>query len=148
MQKIGMFAAAIVFLTSAFAHAFPGKAPNMYSFAGTGMSISYTTTSIDGKPRLSLKMGGKTVNFSGAQITTSDSALGTLVTVYTMRTIDGPSQSLTIVLPGVRLPANNRQAVTAIAILTNHRGVMIPMPGQLSTSKVVSLRGTATSVMF
>ena len=55
--------------------------PNQYDLRGQGVTISYSVTSITGKPQLSFKKGRQMLNFSGDEIGVFDTTIGSLVTV-------------------------------------------------------------------
>jgi hypothetical protein len=124
--------------------------PNLYNLSGHGLHITYSTTGIDGKPHFSYHSTTQTLSFSGDQIETLQSPLGTLVTVFIFRTIDGPSTSFTLLVPRVNLNANEHLQIRTEGITTMHRFSIIPamLHGQLDHYTVRALHGTASHVVF
>jgi hypothetical protein len=56
-------------------------APNLYQLKGHGLHVTYSTSSIDGRPRLSYQDTHQMHSFVGDEIRTDPSEIGTLVTV-------------------------------------------------------------------
>jgi hypothetical protein len=119
--------------------------PTRYDLYGGGITVSYTPANIAGQPLFSYHDATQTKNFTGKdQIHTESTVIGTLVTVFLMRTIDGPSTSFSLLLPAVRLPPSNSTPITTEGITTLHRGTFIgPPTGQIQSYTVVELQGTA-----
>jgi hypothetical protein len=128
----------------------PFVQPNLFDLSGHGLHITYSTTGIDGKPHFSYHSTTQTLNFTGDQIETLQSPLGTLVTVFIFRTIDGPSTSFTVLVPRVNLIANECLQIRTEGITTMHRFSIIPamLHGQLDHYTVHALHGTASRVAF
>src|SRR6202011_605698 len=63
--------------------------PNLYEVSGNGIHVTYSTTSITGKPLFHYHDGFQVKNFSGNEIQTAETVLGNLVTVFLIRTVDG-----------------------------------------------------------
>ena len=76
------------------------KQPNLYELSGNGIHVTYSTTSITGKPLFNYHDSFQTRNFSGDEIQTVDTILGQLVSVFLVRTIDSGSTSFTGADPG------------------------------------------------
>jgi len=125
--------------------------PNFYAVSGGGLHVTYSTTSINGQPHVSYVSPFVSHNFSGSQITTSPSPLGTLVTVTIQMTVDSGSTSFTLLVPRVNLggPADHVPIDTQ-GITTHHRFSVFQgaMHGQLDTYAVQELTGTASHVEF
>src|SRR5437870_4906268 len=81
--------------------------PNLYQLSGGGLHITYSSTSIEGKPHFQYHDTHGQASFAGDQVRTQESELGTLVTVYLMRTVDTGSTTLTVLLPRVNLGPSN-----------------------------------------
>jgi hypothetical protein len=125
-------------------------APNIYQLTGPHLSITYSTTSIDGQPHLSYQDAHQTLNFRGEQIRAVSTEIGTLVTVNIRMTVDTGSTSFSVLLPRVSLDNTRQAPVRTEGITTIHRRSPIPAfnHGQLDTYTVVSLSGTARNVVF
>src|SRR5437764_6208589 len=100
--------------------------PNLYNLFGDGLHITYSTTGIDGKPHFTYHSATQSLSFSGDQIETQQSPLGTLVTVFIFRTIDGPSTSFTLLVPRVNLNTHEHLQISTEGITTLHRLSIIP----------------------
>src|SRR4051812_35889757 len=64
------------------------NAPNQIDLQGPGLTISYSTSGLAGKPQLSLKKGRQAMSFSGKEIDTVTTQIGTLITVPIAKTVD------------------------------------------------------------
>ena len=79
----------------------PRAEPNMWQLAGGGMEVSFASTGIDGKARLTVttkELGAR--SFTGDQIRITPSEIGTLVTVTIAAIPDLSTTTLTLILPG------------------------------------------------
>jgi hypothetical protein len=122
--------------------------PTLYELSGAGIHVIYSTTSISGKPLFNYHDAFQAKNFSGDEIQTQKSILGTLVSVFLMRTVDGPSTSFTLLVPNVRLPASNSANISTEGITTLHKSSIIGPPlGQTELYTVHRLHGTASFVV-
>jgi hypothetical protein len=120
--------------------------PTQYDLSGGGIQVSYATTSIGGKPLFSYHDAFQFKSFSGDQITTLETDIGTLVTVVVHLTVDRGSTTFSLLLPRVNLPPSNTLNITAEGITTLQR-FSVPAPqGQTQFYTVHSLQGTATFV--
>ena len=121
--------------------------PTQYDLSGGGIQVSYSTTSISGQPLFSYHDAFQFKSFSGKEITTLDTDIGTLVTVVIHLTIDRGSTTFSLLVPRVNLPPSNTQNITAEGITTLHR-FSVPAPqGQTEFYTVGALQGTATFVI-
>ena len=127
----------------------PKTSPNLYQLSGEGLAVTYSTTSIDGKPRFAFKKGRQTFNFSGDQITSVETGIGTLVSVVIANVPDKNHTTFSVLLPAIRLPGSKKQAFRAIGITTVTKTTIAgPPPGAQQTYKTVALRGSAQQVAF
>ena len=119
--------------------------PNQYDLRGQGVSISYSVTSITGKPQLSFKKGRTTLNFTGDEIGVLDTTIGSLISVTVATTIDRDFTSFSFLLPSIQLTSPSaRQAFRTIGVTTVHKTTIAgPIKGAQQTYKSVQLRGTA-----
>lgn len=124
--------------------------PDLYDFTGTNLKISYSTTGIDGKAHFSYKNGKTVLSFSGNEIRTVETEIGTLVSVTVSMTVDTGSTSFSVLIPKVNLDSKLKSTVKAQGFLTQHKFSMIPSfsTGQRDIYKVYPLTGTAKFVMF
>jgi hypothetical protein len=124
--------------------------PNLYDLHGHHLHITYSTTSIDGKPRFQYHDQSQALQFSGDQIRTLDSEIGTLVTVTIHLTPDFGSTSFTLLVPKVNLDPSNHAHITTFGVTTLHRFSIAPQldRGQTEHYTVAELSGTAALVAF
>src|SRR5262245_14809094 len=81
----------------------PSTIPNLFNLAGEGLTVSYSTTSIDGKPRFTFKKGRKTLTFAGSEITSVAAGIGTLVSVVIAQVPDKSTTTFSVLLPAIKL---------------------------------------------
>ena len=113
--------------------------------------IDYETSSFIGQPTLNLTEGSAPVrHFTGSQIRTLNSEIGTLVTVTTRMTMDAGSTSFSVLIPAITLTAiSDRQAVSTEAIVTTHSGPnSVPATGVHEMYHFIPLKGEASFVLF
>jgi hypothetical protein len=124
--------------------------PNLFTLQGHHLQVTYSPTSFDGKPNLQYHDPFQALQFSGEEIRTLASEIGTLVTVTIRRTVDAGSTSFTLVVPQVNLDPSKRAQITAFGITTVHRFSVIPVLnlGQTDLYTVTELSGTAALVDF
>ena len=79
------------------------KTPNLFRLHGTNLQVIYSTSGFDGKPHLQYHDVFQTLHFSGDQIRTLPSEIGTLVTVTIRMTVDTGSTVFTLLVPHVNL---------------------------------------------
>lgn len=128
----------------------PSNSANLFTLHGHLLQISYSTSGIDGKPHFQYQDAHQTLNFSGDQIRTISTEIGTLVTVNIRTTIDSGSTSFSLLLPTVNLGQNLSLPLHTIGITTVHKFSIIPALnlGQKELSHATELNGTAQHVVF
>ena len=125
------------------------KAPNLYELRGEGLAVTYSTTSIDGKPRLTFKKRRQTLSFSGDEITSLETNIGTLVSVAIARVPDKGFTTFSALLPAIQLTGSGKQSFRTIGIMTvTATTIAGPAKGVQQTYKSVPLRGSAQKVVF
>ncbi len=115
--------------------------PNLFELSGHGVQVTYSTTGIDGHPH------HENLAFSGSEIRTQQSELGTLVSVTLIRTVDAGNTVLTLLLPSIRLTGETAQPFETLAIITKTFGIL-PHEGAQPTYHAVKLSGSAQRVFF
>ncbi len=122
--------------------------PNHFEIKGQGIAISYSTSGIAAKPLLSLQKGQQKLNFTGDEIGTVSTTIGTLVTVTIAKTVDRGSTALSFLIPGIQLPESpSKQSFRTIGVTTVEKTTIAgPVKGPQQTYKVTQLTGTATQV--
>jgi hypothetical protein len=130
------------------------KQPNLFEFKtkDNQIKINYSTTSLNGLPRLTYQTSQKTLNFSGDAIRSVDTEIGQMVTILIEVIPDARSTTLTLLLPTVNLPAGaKKNQVQTKAILTTSRssiGGPKLVQGQVQSYQVIDIEGTASLVNF
>ncbi|HTP33165.1 MAG TPA: hypothetical protein VMJ75_13395 [Candidatus Acidoferrales bacterium] len=112
--------------------------------------VDYETTSFIGQPVLNLTLGtGPTRHFSGSQIRTLNSEIGTLVTVTINLTIDSGSTSFSVLIPAITLTAvGDHRSFGTDAIVTTHSGPnSVPQTGVHETYQFIPMKGEASFVL-
>src|SRR5258708_27980822 len=88
--------------------------------------VDYETSSFIGQPILLLTLGSPTSparQFTGSQIRTVSTELGTFISVTTNVTIDTGSTSFSVLIPAITLASiSDHTAFATEAILTSHSG--------------------------
>ncbi len=130
----------------------PGE-PNNFELKGKDIKIIYSTTSFTGEPRFNYETQNNSRQFSGEEISTLDTNIGTLVTVLVEPDADtGKEVLLTLLLPTINLPPSSiENPIQTQAILTTRRTPLrggSPLEGQLETYKPLFLKGIASSINF
>lgn len=128
--------------------------PNEFSLHGVGKTnkdvhISYSTTSITGKPLFSYSDAKGTHSFTGDEISTQETGIGTMVTVTLKVIPDGYSTRLTLLVPSINLNGSKREFRTIVIKTTGQNSIGGPrlVTGAIESYKVIDLRGTADSVI-
>lgn len=126
------------------------NAPNLYQLQGQNVNVTYSTTSFDGTPRFNYQDQQRTLQFVGDQIRTTDSEIGTLVTVTLYKTRDNGYVTFSLLLPPVNLGQNNESKIVTKGITTLNRFSKIyeSNQGQTKFYTVTPLAGTAQAVAF
>jgi hypothetical protein len=94
--------------------------PNLYQLSSDELVISYTTSNSNGQPQLDYQGPRGTLSFTGNDVRIEQTTLGTLITVFLVRTVDTGSVTFTLLVPGVNLAGTGEQPIQTIAIETNN----------------------------
>ncbi len=99
----------------------------------------------NGQPELGYQGSHGNINFTGNDIRSEETMLGTLLTVFLVRTVDTGSVTLTLLLPGVNLAGTAEQAIQTVAIETHNLFSILDRnkARQTQTYQVYNLQGTA-----
>ena len=122
--------------------------PNTFQLSGHHLHVTYSSTSIDGKPTLTYQDAHNGKSFRGDEIRSVECDLGTLVSVTLRMTVDAGSTSFSVLIPRMRINQNEHAAVHTECITTVHNTSFAPqtLMGQVDHYTVTSLRGTAQAV--
>jgi hypothetical protein len=116
--------------------------PNLYVLSGQGLDITYSTTSFDGKPRFTYHDTTQLQQFTGDEISATDSPFGTL-------TVDLGNTTFTLVLPRVNLQGGRGHSICTIGVTTLNRTMLGSIGhAQMTSYHVTTLRGEASQVQF
>jgi hypothetical protein len=126
--------------------------PNRYVLQSSDgkTKVDYETSSFIGQPILNLSQGpGPIRHFSGSQIRTLNTEIGTLVTVTTHITVDTGSTSFSVLIPAISLTAvSDHKTFATEAIVTSHSGPnSVPSTGVHETYQFIPLKGEANFVL-
>jgi hypothetical protein len=118
----------------------------------TPIAVHYSRSSITGAPLLSYRDATHDLNFSGADITRTDTPVGELVTVTLDDLPDAFIRRFTLLVPVVRLRMGDEVEFSAVGIETTDRsGAFVPPPGPagvLQSHTIHQLSGVAQLVNF
>lgn len=126
--------------------------PNRYVLTSQDgkTKVDYETSSLIGQPILNLTQGsGPIRHFSGSQIRTLSSEVGTLVTVTTHITVDTGSTSFSVLIPAISLAAvADSKPFSTDSIVTSHSGPnSVPSTGVHETYQFIPMKGEANFVL-
>jgi hypothetical protein len=127
--------------------------PNRYVLQSSdgNTKVDYETSSFIGQPTLNLTQGpgGPIRHFTGSQIRTRNSEIGTLITVTTQMTIDTGSTSFSVLIPAISLAAiSDHKTFATEAIVTSHTGPnSVPSTGVHETYQFIPLKGEASFIL-
>jgi len=126
-----------------------GQQPNLYELSGDGIQVTYSTSSIQGQPIFNYHDATHAKTFTGDQIKTEPSSIGTLVTVVINLTIDAGSTTFTLLIPQINLTPPSVANITTEGITTLHKLTIVgPSNGQSEFYTSHTLQGTASVVFF
>jgi hypothetical protein len=133
------------------------RTPNLYSLHSNviqggqfSLYIVYSTSGIAGQPVLEYHDSNTTLSFAGDQIQTTESPIGTLVTVTIRATVDAGSTTFTLFVPRTNLGQSFSTNINTFGVTTIHRFSLIPAlnVGQTELYTVTDLIGSAEIVNF
>ncbi len=123
--------------------------PNFYQLSDGVTSIDYSTTSFSGQPQFTYMNGPTTLTFTGTDIRTVNTGIGTLVSVTIQQF---PAQQFSVLIPSVSLKqgAGVSAPVETVGITSSRALASIPLlnAGQRTTYSVTPLTGSATFNLF
>jgi hypothetical protein len=121
---------------------------NLFQVSDYDIHVVFSATSLTGQPQLTYQDATQTQSFSGDEIRTDATDVGTLVSVTLRQTPDAGSTSFTLLVPRVNVQRGQAVHIRTVGITTVHRFSLIPALnlGQLDVYRVARLQGTATFV--
>ena len=125
------------------------KQANLFELSCGGIDVTYSTSSFAGPPQLSYSGPEGELSFSGNEIETLPSALGTEVTVTLDTVPDLHTIDLTLLLPGFKMPAAGEAEFDTLAIKSTHPTTIAgPPEGADQSYEAIALHGVAKAVDF
>jgi hypothetical protein len=123
--------------------------PNLFDLHGDGIVVSYSTSSVAGKPQFSYRKGQQSLNFSGDEIRTLDTGIGKLVSVVIAKSVDREFTTFSVLLPTILLSDGQKVSFHTIGITTvTTTTIGGPVQGAQQTYHASALTGTAQLVEF
>jgi hypothetical protein len=120
---------------------------NFFKLNGRGVTVTYSTTSIDGTPRFTFKKGKQTLDFAGSEIETLEAGIGSLVSVTIASIPDKSVTTFSVLIPTVRLTGSKKQTFRTIGLTTVAKTTIVgPPSGVEQTYKPIAMRGSAQIV--
>lgn len=116
--------------------------------SGKGSHFTYSTTGLDGKPHFTYQDLHQTLNFSGDQIRSIKTKIGTLVSVTIRMTVDTGGTSFSVLLPRVNISGEQSVPIRTEGITTIHQLSILPAVGQRDCYTVTPLAGHASHAFF
>jgi hypothetical protein len=114
------------------------------------MQLTYSTTNIDGQPQLDYQDQQRNITYTGDEISSLESEIGMMITVFLDANPDSWTLTLTLLLPQINLKeGTDESSFSTLAVLTTHHTSIGGPPlvrGPLQTYAVVALEGTARLV--
>jgi hypothetical protein len=121
---------------------------NLFELASRSIQVTFSSTSITGRPLLSYRDHNLQLNFEGEEIDIRDTQIGQLITV-TLETIpDLRTVTFTLISPLVNVMRQSggiRVSVPGIRTITHTP--LVPGPGAEKNYVIVKLEGTAQFVV-
>jgi hypothetical protein len=122
--------------------------PNQYDLSGKHLHVTYSTTGTDGKPHFSYQDLQQTLSFTGDEIRSVETEIGTLVSVTIRMTVDTGGTTFSVLLPHVNIPGEQSVPIQTFGITTLHKFSIVPVSGQRDFYTTTRLNGTASRVFF
>jgi hypothetical protein len=123
--------------------------PNLFELTGEYTQISYSTTSITGRPQFSYTGAHGDTRAEGDEIQTLLTPLGTEVTIEIASEPDRSTLTLTVLLPEIRIARAEELAFGSVAVFTTTLTTIAgPPAGVVQSYEALSLDGLAKLVDF
>jgi hypothetical protein len=121
--------------------------PNLFQLEGDVTTITYSTTSFSGQPRLEYIGPRGSVSLQGDDIERHSTPTGALVTVVVEAVPDLETTTLTLYLPPITLTGTEEPLCT-VALEVTHSHPLTGPTGSPPAYRPLVLRGTAQVVDF
>ena len=93
----------------------PFVEPNLYTLSGKHIHITYSTSGFDAKPHFNYQDPQQTLNFSGDEIRSVETDVGTIVSVTIRLTVDTGGSTFSVLLPHVNIPGEQSVPIRTVA---------------------------------
>lgn len=117
-------------------------AAQKYRLTGSGVEIEYTIAGDPAPPMLTYRAGAFVKNFTGTEVQTDLSALGRLVTVPLLRTIDVGGEHFGVFLPMAEVAVGRSMTFSTTGIYETYPGPD-SKPAGTTVWRGIPLTGTA-----
>ena len=129
--------------------AIASQTANLFELSCDDTQLTFSTSSFAGPPQLSYRGPEGDFDFSGDEIDTQATKLGTEVTVTLESVPDLHTITITLLLPSFTLDADGESEFETLAIkTTNHTTIAGPPVGPAQSYEAIALHGVAKSVAF
>jgi hypothetical protein len=119
---------------------------NKFTFRGHHIEVEYTAGATPSLPALTFKRGSVSKSFKPAEIRTDNTALGPLVSVPLVKTVDTGGEIFAFVLPQVDVPGEQTVPVSTVAVFEHFSGPN-SVPHRPTTFEACVLEGTAQNAI-
>jgi hypothetical protein len=124
---------------------------NLFDIIGP-IHVNYTSSSINGTPRVSYQDAELDLSFEGDEITRIQTQLGELVTVTLENSVDAFIRTFTLIVPTVRLKHGGETEFDTLGIETTDRTSALVIPSgatvPMQTYRVHQLHGSSQQAEF
>jgi hypothetical protein len=120
---------------------------NKFTLRGYQIEVDYTVGGNPSFPALTFKRGSVSKSFTPAEIRTDATALGPLVSVPLVKTVDIGGETFAFVMPQIDVPQGQTAHFTTAAILERFSGPD-SVPPRAPTWEAHVLEGTAQTVIL
>jgi hypothetical protein len=126
------------------------RAANLYELSGHGTRVSYSSSSISGRPILTYEHQGKSQSFQGDALRVLETEIGSLVTVTLEAVPDLHVVTLSVLVPPVNVEGTEARVETESIRTTARTSIAGPslVKGQVNIYETVKLHGSAKAVDF
>ena len=125
------------------------QAPNLFELTGADTQITHSSSSISGPPQFTYSGPKGAHSFSGDEIQTLRSALGTEITVTLEAVPDLHTITLTLLVPDISISLGEEHVFYTVGVFTTNGSTIAgPPPGAAQTYELTPLDGVARLVAF
>ncbi len=119
---------------------------NKFVLTGHNIEVDYTIGITPGLPALIYKNGPDVKTFQTSEITTNETALGSIVSVSLVRTVDTGGEVFGFFLPQLTVPAGQTENFTTAGVYERFSGPD-SIPARPPLWVAIELRGSAQTVV-